>query len=81
MDIGADSVATMVESKAARKVPNQILLITSNSSPVLGSSAKGNSLAFGGKVPLVMGAASSASPGGLCLPFCNSGLVSEGSWF
>lgn len=46
MDIGADSVATMVESRAARKVPNQRLHITKEILPVLGSSAKGTSLSW-----------------------------------
>lgn len=40
-DIGADNVATMVESKAARNVPHQILPMTRSNLPVLGSSASG----------------------------------------
>ncbi len=40
-DIGADKVAMIVESNAARNEPNQILLMTTRAFCVLGSSASG----------------------------------------
>ncbi|KAL9604629.1 MAG: hypothetical protein Q9219_000349 [cf. Caloplaca sp. 3 TL-2023] len=40
-EMGAESVAMMVESRAASIHPNQMLLITSKSLPVLGSSTRG----------------------------------------
>ena len=40
-EIGADKVAMIVESKAARNEPNQILLMTTRAFRVLGSSASG----------------------------------------
>jgi len=79
VDIGAERVATIVESRAARKVPNQILPITSNVLPVLGSSARYTLFSWGDRSPLAKPAVSSASLlAAVRLPLLNRGLVSEG---
>ena len=78
-DIGADKVAMIVESNAARNVPTQILLMTRRASPVLGSSASGTSFSSRLSPALSVSAPwfGSSSVVALLLRFPSKGLVSE----
>ena len=73
LEIGAERVATTVESRAARKVPSQMLDITRRILAVLGSEARGTegSEESGWRVSV-------ASTSALGLPLLSSGLVSVG---
>ena len=71
--MGAERVATTVESSAARKVPSQMLDITKRSRPVVGSEGRGmdESEGSGWRVSV-------ASMSVLGEPLLSSGLVSVG---
>lgn len=73
LDMGAERVATTVESRAARKVPSQMLDITRRSLPVVGSEGRGmvESEGSGWRVSV-------ASMSVLGAPLLSSGLVSVG---
>lgn len=75
-EIGAERVATTVESRAARKVPSQMLDITRRILAVLGSEARGTEESEGSGWR-----ASVASMSVLGLPLLSSGLVSIGELF
>ena len=76
LEIGAERVATTVESRAARKVPSQMLDITRRSLAVVGSGGSGTDVAVGGGWRVSVASMSVLRP-----PLLSSGLVSVGESF
>ena len=76
LEMGAERVATTVESRAARNVPSQMLDITRRSLAVVGSEGRGTDESEGSGWRV-----SVASMSVLGSPLLSSGLVSVGGSF